>query len=134
MNLKDIIVKHEGLELQPYEDSLGILTVGVGHNLERGISYETAMFILDEDLKEVKQQAQSFSWFHYLNEVRQIVIQDMIFNLGITRFKRFKKMIKAIQNDDFLEAANQMLDSKWAEQVGRRAVDLSTMMETGEHV
>jgi len=131
MNITDLIIKHEGLELQPYQDSLGVFTIGVGHNLERGISYEAAMFILKEDLAEVEEQAKQFDWFSELNQVRQMVIINMIFNLGITRFKRFKKTIKAIKEKEYKRAAMEMLDSKWSEQVGQRAIELSLMMEAG---
>jgi lysozyme len=56
----------------------------------------------------------------------------MIFNIGMPRFKQFKKMIAALEEGDWSEAANQMMDSKWAKQVGKRAERLRDMMETGE--
>ena len=132
MNLKETLIKHEALKLKPYKDSLGILTIGVGHNLERGISEAAAMFILDEDIADARREAQQFAWFYYLNDVRQNVVINMVFNIGITRFKGFKKMIAALDKGYFPLAANEMLDSKWASQVGSRATELAKIMEIGE--
>jgi len=132
MNLKELLIKHEALKLTPYLDSEGILTVGVGRNLERPISNKLAMFMLDEDIESAKKDASNFEWFSELNETRQTVILDMLFNLGLSRFMGFKKTIKAINAGEYLKASQEMLDSKWARQVGHRAVELSMMMESGE--
>jgi len=133
VNIKDLLIKHEGLGLKPYNDSVGIQTIGVGHNLERGISYNAAMFILDEDLANVRRDVHDFDWFHYLDPVRQDVILNMVFNLGISRFKLFTNTIKLIESGLYEEAAKEMLDSKWAAQVGKRAIELSEMMKTGAY-
>jgi lysozyme len=69
-----------------------------------------------------------------LDEIRQRVIIDMAFNMGVPRLNKFKKMWKAIEEENFEEAKIQMLDSRWASQVGNRAVRLSNAMETGEWV
>ena len=66
--------------------------------------------------------------------IRQRVIIDMAFNMGVPRLNKFVKMWKAIDEQDFAEAKVQMLDSRWANQVGNRAVRLSNAMETGEWV
>ncbi len=133
MNLRDLLIKHEGLRLKPYKDSVGILTVGVGRNLERPISHDLAMFMLDEDIESSYKDVEQFGWFSSLDSVRQDVIINMVFNLGITRFKGFKNTIQAISDGDYLKASQEMLDSKWANQVGHRAVELSMMMESGEY-
>ena len=62
---------------------------------------------------------------------RRDVIVEMIFNMGLTRFKKFKKTIKAIENKDFASAADEMLNSKWAGQVGQRAITLSNKFRAG---
>ena len=69
-----------------------------------------------------------------LDEIRQRVIIDMAFNIGVPRLNKFVKMWKAIDNKDFPSAKIEMLDSRWAKQVGNRAVRLSNAMETGEWV
>lgn len=113
---------------------MGKLTIGVGRNLdENGISENEALILLANDIKRCEIEASQFAWFRYLSPVRQDVILCMLFNLGLPRFKGFKKMISAIQKGDYIEAADQMLDSKWAEQVGDRAETLATMMETNKY-
>ena len=66
--------------------------------------------------------------FLKLSETRQAVLLDMCFNLGITRFLQFKMMLTALEMEEYEEAAKEMLDSKWAKQVGKRSVRLAEMM------
>jgi lysozyme len=65
--------------------------------------------------------------------VRKDVVLDMVFNLGLTRFHRFKKTIAAIKTKDWGKAAREMLTSQWANQVGRRARELAAMMNRGKY-
>jgi len=125
---------HEGVEKFPYRCTAGYLTIGVGRNIEeRGLLDDEIDFILDNDIEVVMSEVSvTFDWFFDLSEVRQRVVADMIFNMGLPRFKQFKKMIAALEEGDWSEAANQMMDSKWAQQVGMRAARLATMMETDE--
>lgn len=132
--LVEQLTRHEGLRLKPYKDSVGKLTIGIGRNLDdKGISIEEAQLLLQNDIIEARYEAHRFPWFLHLNEVRQHVILNMLFNMGTTRLLGFKKMIDAIKNEDYAEAKIQMLDSKWATQVGPRATELADMMETGEY-
>jgi lysozyme len=125
---------HEGVEKFPYRCTAGYLTIGVGRNIEeRGLLDDEIDFILDNDIEVVMNEVSvTFDWFFDLSEVRQRVVADMIFNIGMPRFKQFKKMIAALEEGDWSEAANQMMDSKWAKQVGKRAERLRDMMETDE--
>ena len=125
---------HEGVEKFPYRCTAGYLTIGVGRNIEeRGLLDDEIDFILDNDIEVVMSEVSvTFDWFFDLSEVRQRVVADMVFNMGLPRFKQFKKMIAALEEGDWSEAANQMMDSKWAQQVGMRAARLATMMETDE--
>ena len=125
---------HEGVEKFPYKCTAGYLTIGVGRNIEeRGLLDDEIDFLLDNDIEVVMNEVSvTFDWFFDLSEVRQRVVADMIFNLGLSRFKQFKNMIAASEEGDWSEAANQMMDSKWAQQVGLRAARLATMMETDE--
>lgn len=124
---------HEGVEHKPYKCTAGYLTIGVGRNIEeRGLSDDEIDFLLDNDIAiAVKEVRKDFDWFDGLDEVRQRVIIDMIFNLGMPRFKQFKNMIAAIEAGDWDEAGVQMMDSRWAQQVGQRAERLRDMMVTG---
>jgi lysozyme len=128
--IEDLLIRHEGLRLKPYRCSEGKLTIGVGRNLDdNGITEEEALALLRNDIESCKREASQFPWYEDLSNSRKDVIISMIFNLGLYRFSQFKNMIKALENEDFEEAAYQMLDSKWASQVGNRAVELSKMME-----
>lgn len=131
MTLKDLLIKHEGIKGKVYADSEGVLTIGVGRNLEDvGVSYSEAMLMLDNDIKRVLSACwHEFHWFADLSEDRQNVVASMVFNLGLEGFKKFKKMIAAIEKDDWVEAACQMIDSKWAAQVKTRAVELAILMK-----
>jgi lysozyme len=130
--LKALLMKHEGLKLKPYKCTAGKATIGVGRNLDDvGISQEEAMHLLENDIKRCVLEANKFSWFKGLDDVRQEVVISMIFNLGIYRFKGFKKLIGALMIKDYKEAALEMLDSQWSEQVGKRSFELAKMMETG---
>ena len=133
MSLIASVKTHEGLELKPYLDSsaVGVLTIGYGRNLERGITKEEAEMLLLNDLAISTKEGESFGFFKDLTDNRQDVIVEMLFNLGLTRFKNFKKTIMAIENKDFASAADEMLDSRWAGQVGQRAITLSNKFRAG---
>jgi len=133
--LHEMLIRHEGLRLKPYRDTVGKLTVGVGRNLDDvGITREEALMLLNNDIAEVRREVErAFPWFTRLNLVRQNVVLNMVFNLGLPRFQQFKKTISAIKAKHWDEAARQMLDSRWAEQVGRRARELAAMMKTGKY-
>lgn len=122
--------RHEGLRLKPYRCSAGKLTIGYGRNLEdRGINKTEAELMLRADAEE------SWEWaateFPELDEVRLAVIANMHFNLGPTRLRLFHNMYKALRNGAYTMAAEEMLDSLWARQVGKRAKELVTQMKTG---
>ena len=131
MSLLSSVKFHEGLELKPYPDSVGVLTIGYGRNLERGITKEEAEFLLLNDLKISKHEAKRMGFYEGLTDNRKDVIVEMIFNLGLTRFKNFKKTIGYINQANHSAAADEMLDSKWADQVGQRAITLSNKFRAG---
>ena len=109
------------------------LTIGVGRNLDDvGISEREAEFLLMNDLQRVIGQARQYSWYDKLNDPRKAVILNMIFNLGAGGFSKFKKTHQLIEEGDFAEASIEMLDSRWSDMVGRRAIELSRQMDTGE--
>ena len=131
--LRRLLIVHEGLRLKPYRCSAGYLTIGVGRNLEaRGISREEAMVLLENDIAEAEAAARGFfPAFDRLEEPRQAVLVDMAFNLGAVRLGGFRRFRAALERGDFEQAAREMLDSKWAEQVGPRARRLAEMMRRG---
>ena len=134
--LKNRLIKqlklHEGVEKFPYRDTVGKLTVGVGRNLtDVGLRDHEIDLLLDTDIILVVDDLEQYHWFEMLSDNRKLVVVDMMFNLGKSRFDKFKKMIAAIEAADWGEASEQMLSSKWARQVGGRATTLATMMLNG---
>jgi len=130
---KDLIVS-EGLRLKPYKDTTGKLTIGVGRNLEDvGIAKEEAFFLLKRDIQHLQNELKKIPDFSKLadSEVRQRVVAEMAFNIGVNRLLKFKKMWAAISFGNWDIAAKEMLNSKWAKQVGNRAYRLAKRMKTG---
>lgn len=127
------IRRYEGFSKLPYKCPTGHLTIGYGHNLENGISEDVALFILQEDLTRAERAVKdAFPWWWKLDDARQFVLVDMAFNMGLAGLKGFKKMLTAVEQGDYQTAAKEMLASKWAAQVGRRAAELSKIMKKGE--
>lgn len=124
---------HEGERLKPYRDTVGKLTIGIGRNLDDcGISAEESAVLLSNDIKRSEAELlRALPWVGKLDEVRQRVLLDMTFNLGLVGLLNFKNTLAAIEAGDYKRAATMMLDSKWAKQVGQRADRLSRMMATG---
>ena len=133
--LLDMLMLHEGLELKPYQCTADKTTIGVGRNLQDvGITEDEAKYLLQNDIDRILKEVEHWSFLEKLNEPRQAVILDMVFNMGVTRFNAntWVKTFAAIQNEEWEKASNEMLDSKWAKQVGQRAIRLSQMMRKGE--
>ena len=153
--LMEKLIAHEGLRLQVYKDSLGIATIGIGRNLEDrgitpeelewmdipnmdtiyqyGISEADAMYLAQNDVQIVEEELlRSHPCVENLDAVRQLVLVDMAFNMGVPRLGKFKKMWAAIHKNNFDEAAKEMLDSRWANQVKSRSTKLAHAMHTGE--
>ena len=151
--LVKMIAIHEGIVLNVYQDHLGIDTVGIGRNLEdrgitdgelsyinktmddiydSGLTEEEAYYLCMNDIAIVeKELLENKPIVNQLNAVRQMVLVDMSFNMGVPRLMKFVKMWGAIEVGDFYEASDQMMDSRWATQVGRRSNGLAEMMKLG---
>jgi len=159
-SIEEQLVLHEGLRLNVYRCPAGYQTIGVGRNLDtvglsedeqlrvlgcfglppsevtallkiRGITKDEAMFLLGNDIEKCYADLEPFDWFQALDPVRQKVILDMRFNLGLKGLLKFRKMIAALKVKDYKEAARQMEDSLWYKQVGNRGKRLVKMMQTG---
>lgn len=131
--LSRTLIKHEALRLEPYRCSAGKLTIGVGHNLDdNGISGAIALALLKEDIQNSEEQLRRFFFFELLSDVRQEVLLNLHFNIGHSAFKRFKKMILNLGRGDFEKAADEMMDSRWYHQVGKRAVYLVRAMRNNK--
>ena len=124
------LVQHEGLRLKPYTDTVGKLTIGVGRNLtDNGVSELEAEGMCIRDMDDVDADLdRNVAWWREMSEPRQMVFVDMCFNLGWPRFSQFRRMLASAEDGDYATAADEMIDSRWARQVGTRADLLETMM------
>ena len=154
-DLIDKLVVSEGLRLQVYKDTLGIDTIGIGRNLEdRGITKEElewmdipnidvvyemgiteadAVYLATNDVQIVEDElVRAHPCVDRLDSVRQLILMDMAFNMGVPRLCKFVKMWNAIHEEDYPTAAKEMLDSRWANQVKSRSTKLANAMHNGE--
>ena len=133
--IKEQLVRHEGLRLKPYRCTAGKLTIGYGRNLDDcGISQKEAYILLENDIQDCDQSLidEIPEIYNALDEVRKSVLLNMCFNLGISGLLEFNNTLTFIAAGDWERAANGMLASKWAKQVGKRAIELSEMMWKGQ--
>lgn len=129
--LREQLRQHEGWRTLPYTDTVGKLTIGCGRNLtDRGLSDREIRFLLDNDINDCINALATFPWFPDLDAMRQRVFVDLCF-MGIKRLRGFTKMLAASERGDWPTAALELLDSKYAQQVGQRAQTLAAMLETG---
>ena len=132
MDVYDLIRRHEGLRLKPYVDTRGHLTIGYGRALSIvGISGDEAEAMLHHDVAGAMDSLSRLKWFAPLDEVRRAALVDMAFNLGWARMQEFGHFLDAMERGDFQAAAQEMMNSEWARQVGTRAQELSAMVRTG---
>jgi len=139
--LREMIQRHEGLRLNPYKCSEDKWTVGWGHNLEAHkeavpeiITFPQAEYYFEDDLMQALCSVDVIlSAYHIqLDEVRTAALVDFVFNVGTYGFMKFKKMLAALETSDYNTAAAELLNSKYATQVGGRANELANMLKTGE--
>lgn len=139
--------RHEGTRRKngrhvAYRCPAGALTIGWGHNLDaspvaglgEGASLDDAQAeaLLRQDVREAARALDArLPWWRGLDEVRAGVLLDMAFNMGAARLCGFCRTLEAVREGRFADAAAAMLDSRWASQVGRRAVELAAMMRSG---
>ena len=135
--LTDQLIIDEGLKLKPYRCSADKLTIGVGRNISEGglgLSKDEVDFLLVNDIKRVQDElTRNFSWFLDLNEARRDAMVDICFNLGLTRLRSFANALEAMSYGQYEIAANEFMDSRWSQQVGNRAVEVTEMIRTGEY-
>jgi len=135
MDIYEQLRRDEGLRLKPYLDSVGKMTIGVGRNLtDKGITQAEADRFLFNDVDEVYAGLEDAGYVGGVNDARYYVLVNMAFNMGINGLLAFKRMLAAYRIRDWETAATEMLDSKWATQVGARSERLALQMRMGEWV
>lgn len=135
--LRRLLSEHEGRVPHAYQDSLGYWTIGVGHLIDKrkgGKLPEPIIdALLDYDIQEhTLPLYEALPWMSRLDDVRQAVLCDMAFNLGVAGLLKWKNTLADVEHGRYAQAAAKMRGSLWARQVKNRAVRLSKMMETGE--
>jgi len=136
--LKERIKTHEGFCDTVYKDTLGKRTIGYGHLCTDdeewidGKPYDMQYLndVFEVDFNEAVKQAEKLIGNTIIKNKAAEIIVEMIFQLGMGGVSKFKKMWKALENQDYIEAANQMLDSKWATQTKNRAESLAEIMRS----
>lgn len=134
--LKERIKIHEGFCDTVYKDTLGKRTIGYGHlctdNEEwiNGKPYDIQYLndVFEVDFNEAVRQTEQLIGNLVLQKEANEIIIEMVFQLGMSGVSKFKKMWAALKDQNYNEAANQMLDSKWAKQTPNRAQDLAEIM------
>tara|TARA_Y100000593_G_C4295312_1_gene330377 strand:+ start:474 stop:896 length:423 start_codon:yes stop_codon:yes gene_type:complete len=131
--MKDLLEKikhHEGFVEHVYDDSLGIPTIGYGFAIkDLVLDEDIAEEILIRKLEKLKRNANSrFKWLEDMPQEVQEVVLNMCYQLGITGVSKFRKAISAMQEGEWSEAADEMLDSLWARQTPNRAEELSNIV------
>jgi lysozyme len=142
IQLRQQLKRDEGTGIQkngnflPYHCTSGKLTIGWGHNLQdNGIKPKIAEMLLDDDIADATRELFIvLPWLEAVDPVRQSVLINMAFNMGVPKLVGFAKMLAALRARKFETAAIEMLDSRWAEQVGDRALRLAEQMRTGRFV
>lgn len=132
MTLEQLIAdleRDEGVKLEPYTDTVGKLTIGVGHNLtDRGLTREQVKLILHDDINTIQRELdRELPWWRTLTDGRQRGLCNMAFNMGLPRLSTFKRMLAALREGRNREAAEEALDSRWAYQVKTRAERIATL-------
>lgn len=127
------LLRDEGSRNRPYRDSVGKLTIGIGHNLDDvPLSPRAIRVIWEDDVEDHWLALQrALPWIDTLNPVRQRVLLNMAFNLGVPGLLAFKTTLGHVKAGRFADASVAMLASLWARQVGARAQRLATQMRTG---
>ena len=134
--LQALLIRHEGLRLKPYKCTAGRTSIGVGRNLDdNGITEGEAMAMLDRDIAvTVAALRDEFLWFADLDRTRKDAVISLGFNMGCRKLGTFKKFIAAMVAKEYENAAAEILDSTYATQVGKRAIELAAMIRSGQSV
>jgi lysozyme len=132
IDIKEQLIRHEGLNLSMYRCPADKWSIGVGHNLEdRPISKRAAMMILEDDIDVARRDLyRLIPEYADMPEPVAIVLVNLCFNMGAPRLAGFKKMLAAIRARHWSLAADELMDSRYAEQVGDRAVELAGILRS----
>lgn len=124
------LIRDEGMKTDLYEDTVGKLTIGVGRNLtDRGVDEAEAMFMLMNDIAIVEKELDHrIPWWRDLPDDAQRALANLMFNMGWPTLSKFVLALAALQVRNYKDAADEFLESRWATQVGRRAIRVTDLI------
>ena len=132
-----MLKRHEGVKKHVYTCSAGYETIGAGRNISPsglGLSESEIHMLLTNDIyRVVGELSEEYKWFDDLDTVRKDAMIDLSFNLGHTSLRKFENALEAMKFKNYDKAASDFMDSKWSQQVGSRAVEITNMIRTGEY-
>lgn len=130
--LKQWIKDCEGYNEHPYMDNVGKMTIGYGRNLDtNGINRGEADLMFENDFNRSVSELKQYDWYRSQSYDVQCALINMCFNLGIYGLLEFQHMIDSLKAHDYQKAADDALESKWASQVGHRAIEVTDLMRQG---
>ena len=137
--LSDQLIAHEGMELRLYKCPAGKWSIGAGRNLQdRGITEDEARHLLNNDIRiSIDELTNTFRWFTRLDETRQAAMVELHFNLGLSTLRTFRKTLGLMEaaaagSVAWHDVGRELLNSKWADQVGRRSQVIADMLIIGD--
>lgn len=123
--IEQMLERHEGYRSTPYLDSVGVQTIGIGHNLTKPLSRNAILQILRDDLADATDDClHAFPWFSELSEPRQRAMLNLCFNLGLPKLQKFPRFLAAMSLGEYETAANELQNSLWFKQVGNRGPEV----------
>ncbi len=135
--LVQMLKRHEGVRDKVYMCSAGYETIGVGRNISEsglGLADDEIDYLLSNDIRRCKEELiGEYDWFKDLDSVRQEALIDLSFNIGQTRLRGFVKALGCMKIGDYDKAGDEFYDSRWATQVGDRALEICQMIKSGEY-
>ncbi|ACJ20056.1 glycoside hydrolase family protein [Coxiella burnetii] len=127
----EFLKRHEGFSPHLYKDSVGKWTIGYGRNLEDDPLHEyEAEFLLMQDIERLDKALSLHEAYQALDNERKAIILDMAYNLGYGGLMKFTHLWQALEKQDYEQAAKEMLNSEWAEEVKSRATELAQLMDS----
>ena len=130
--LKLDLERDEGRKSTVYTDTMGVPTLGIGHNGSKPLSREAIDLIFSDDVRDaIEDLDRNIPWWTELSESRQRALCNMCFQLGWPRLSGFQKMLEALKARDYAEAARQAGASMWATQAPTRAKRIIDMIREG---
>ena len=137
MRLINMLKRHEGVRNKVYMCPAGYETIGVGRNISEsglGLSEDEVEYLLKNDILRCRNELLGeYDWFENLDSVRQEAMIDLSFNLGQTKLRTFVKALGHLADGNYEEAGRELYNSRWAEQVGDRSLEVCQMIGSGEY-